>query len=297
MAAMNKPVPAPEQRFAELLPGLTDEDEDRMYAAARGIADLGRAVLPQVIALTDDSNPRLRDRACYILGITGDPVPDSLFAKPFPEATPVLIRKLADDVNEGVRASAAHALGHARDPAGIPALLGIVADPSADIRFAASRALGSFGEWCWETPEGARYKAEVGSALLRLMDDEDEDVRDWATFGIHQGSHDTPETRARLWRALDDPWPEVRGEAAAALGKFGDRSFIPRLDRLLREDEDISPCYFEAAVELADPSLLPAVLQAQADWGEGDRAAMIASMVDSFREAIGRTPSEAQEAR
>ena len=46
------------------------------------------------------------------------------------------------------------------------------------------------------------------------MDDEDEDVRDWATFSIHQGGHDTPEVRARLWEALDDPFSNVRAEAA-----------------------------------------------------------------------------------
>jgi hypothetical protein len=53
----------------------------------------------------------------------------------------------------------------------------------------------------------------------------------------------------------------VRGEAAAGLAKFGDRSLIPRLDQLLREDPALHSCFFEAAEELGDPCLLPAVLE------------------------------------
>jgi hypothetical protein len=104
--------------------------------------------------------------------------------------------------------------------------------------------------------------------LLALARDSDEDVRDWAVFGLHQGYHDTPEVRACFWRALDDPNPDVRGEAAEGLAKFDDRSFIPRLDRLLREDEGLSPCYFEAAREFGDPALLPAVLEGERRWRE-----------------------------
>lgn len=127
------------------------------------------------------------------------------------------------------------------------------------------------------------------------MDDPDEEVRDWATFGIHQGEHDTPETRARLWRALDDPNVDVRGEAAAGLAKFGDRSLIPRLDRVLREDLDMASCYFEAAEELGDPVLLPAVLAAAARWEKAmEPGEELHSMITSAIEVLQKAADEAR---
>ena len=61
-------------------------------------------------------------------------------------------------------------------------------------------------------PKATSFEAETitlvvnaHGALIALSADSDAEARDWATFGIHQGSHDTPEVRARLWQALDDP--------------------------------------------------------------------------------------------
>ncbi|MCX6381473.1 MAG: HEAT repeat domain-containing protein [Armatimonadetes bacterium] len=121
------------------------------------------------------------------------------------------------------------------------------------------------GGWDWE---GAciQYREEVIRVLLKLMDDPDDDVRDWATFRAYNGGLDTPETRARLWKALEDTNCDVRGEAAQGLAQFGDSSFIPVLERMLWEDEDLSPCYFLAAEEFGDPALLPAVIAASERW-------------------------------
>ena len=98
------------------------------------------------------------------------------------------------------------------------------------------------------------------------MQDRDDEVRNWATFGLHQGEHNTPEARESLWRALDDPYPDVVGEAAAGLALFGDRTFIPKLNELLRTGEYLSPCYFEAAAEFNDPQLLGAVEFSAKRW-------------------------------
>jgi HEAT repeat protein len=248
---------------------LLDDDEDRRYEVARDIAKAGQAVVPRALELAEDPRPRMRQMACYILGQVGYLDPDyPLLLIRYPDGIPTLVRHLENDSDEHVRAAAAHALGFHRDEAvsAAPALCRAADDPSDEIRYAAAHALGSFGEWAWETADDRQDQKAVREALLRLMDDEDEDVRDWATFGIHQGSHDTPETRARLWQALDDPCPDVRGEAAAGLAKFGDRSLIPRLDQLLREDPALHSCFFAAAEELGDPSLLPAVLVGAERW-------------------------------
>jgi hypothetical protein len=248
---------------------LLDDDEDKRYEVARDIAKGGRAMIPRAIELAEDARPRMREMACYILGQVGYPDPEcpGLLIR-HPDGIPTLIRYLESDPDEHVRANAAFALGFHRDEAvsAAPALCRAADDPSDEIRYAAAHALGSFGEWAWETVEDRQHEKAVREALLRLMDDEDEDVRDWATFGIHQGGHDTPEARARLWQALDDPCPDVRGEAAAGLAKFGDRSLIPRLDLLLREDPALHSCFFDAAEELGDPCLLPAVLVGAERW-------------------------------
>jgi hypothetical protein len=128
------------------------------------------------------------------------------------------------------------------------------------------------------------YREKFGQNFGRLQ-------RDWATFAIHQGGHDTPEVRTRLWRALDDPCPEVRGEAAWSLGIFGERSLIPRLETLLREDRAISPNYFEAAEALGDPSLLPAVLEGAERWrrtmeGGEELHFCISSAIEALEEAV-----------
>jgi HEAT repeat protein len=255
---------------------LLDDDEDRRYEAASPIIRQGRPALDFGLELARDPHPRLREMACYILGQAGwnDAELQAQTGQEYPrypEAVPTLIWLLDDDPEEDVRATAAAALANHEALASLPSLLRAASDPSAEVRFGVAGALGSFYESSWETEEGRRLKPEATAALLRLMDDEGEDVRDWATFGVHQGDHDTPETRARLWKALDDPNPDVRGEAANGLAKFGDRALIPRLERLLREDEALSPCYFMAAEELGDPTLLPAVLAAARNYPPDDR--------------------------
>jgi HEAT repeat protein len=267
---------------------LLDEDEHTRYEAARAIARMGSGVIDRTLQWTEDTRPLLRDMACFILGQVGYyDSPQSTRDLYYQQGVPTLVRLLAEDPDATVRASAACALGRPTHASTIPALVRAASDPSWEVRWGVATALGSFSSYsdAWNQTDAS----EIAAALLRLMDDADEDVRDWATFGIHQGNHDTPETRARLWKALDDPNPDVRGEAAEGLAKFGDRSLIPVLDRLLWEDTEISPCYFVAAEELGDPILLPAVLDAAERWpvemGEEGPHPYILSAIEALREA------------
>ena len=237
-------------RFNALAARLLDEDEDVRFEAANEMLRMGEPVLLHALQWTNDPRPRMRAMACYLLGQIGRWEPATNLREIFyRDGIPIILQILSDDPEEEVRADAACALGHLAEPSTIPTIIQAALDISADVRFYVAMSLGCFTEGTWDE-ESLSYKPEVGAALLRLMEDEDEDVRDWGTFGIHQGGHDTPETRAALWKALDDPNPDVRGEAAEGLAKFGDRSLIPRLDVLLREDEDLSPCYFMAAETL-----------------------------------------------
>jgi HEAT repeat protein len=250
----------------KLVSEVLEADEEGWYEPAGTLARLGHAALERTLALTEDPLPQIRIRACYVLGQVSDPTQETWTQ--LKEGIPTLLQLLQSDPDHYVRAAAANALGHQHEGAeeSIPGLCALAHHADAEIRFDATWALDSFGEWAWETrPELAAPAREV---LLALAMDEDEEVRDWAVFGLYQGDHDTPEVRACFWASLDDPNPDVRGEAVSGVAKFGDRTVIPRLERLLREDEWLSPLYFVAAAEFSDVSLLPAVEEAEKRWYE-----------------------------
>jgi HEAT repeat protein len=66
--------------------------------------------------------------------------------------------------------------------------------------------------------------------LLRLTQDTDEDVRDWATFGLGVlGNTDSDEIREALVRRLTDSDEDMREEAMVGLGKRKDQRVLSTL--------------------------------------------------------------------
>jgi HEAT repeat protein len=99
--------------------------------------------------------------------------------------------------------SAVHALGHIENPRAVPSLIEYRLHPSADVRFAVACALGNFAN-----------DSRAVDALLVLMQDVDEDVRDWATFGLGVlGNLDSEEIRYALCQQLIDPNRNVLEES------------------------------------------------------------------------------------
>lgn len=100
-------------------------------------------------------------------------------------------------------------------------------------------------------------------ALLRLMRDRDDEVRDYATWAIgNMHETDTPEIRAALWRNLDDANEGVLGEALCGLASRKDRRVLPQV--LARLTVDCRVYELKAAESLADPALLDALLALEA---------------------------------
>ncbi len=82
------------------------------------------------------------------------------------------------------------------------------------------------------------------------MDDADQEVRDWATFGLGTlGESDSPEIREALFHRLSDGNDDVRQEAMAGLAKRGDQRVLPLLIQTL-EDPPVSDCIIEAAYQM-----------------------------------------------
>ena len=136
-------------------------------------------------------------------------------------------------------ASAIYALGHMDNPIAVPLIVKWAAHPNCDVRFAVACALGSLDH----DPVSIRH-------LLGLMQDIDEDVRDWATFGLgNLGETDTPEIRDALMQRIDDPFEDARMEAFIGLGKRKDVRIIPMLLSVLDGDE-VKVGYIDATEEL-----------------------------------------------
>lgn len=159
------------------------------------------------------------------------------------ETQAVLIDGL-DDRHLRVLQAAITGLGHRAATAALPALLGHLDNADSGVRFALAFTLSSY-------PEPAAIEA-----LMRLATDRDDDVRDWATFGLGAVSEaDGEEIRALLWANAHDPNRDVRGEAVVGLARRSDTRVIELLKtRLL--DDDCRVYELEAAEEMPRPELL-----------------------------------------
>jgi HEAT repeat protein len=130
--------------------------------------------------------------------------------------------------------------------------------PSADVRFAVACALGSF-------PNDPR----VVNTFLALMQDVDDDVRDWAAFGLGvQGDVDSQEIRDALWQRMSDTSRNVREESLVGLGKRRDQRALPALTAELNQTE-ISDRVIEAAEWFLGED------EHRANWSPSDYAAAL----------------------
>jgi HEAT repeat protein len=153
--------------------------------------------------------------------------------------------------------SAIFALGHLGDPRAVPLIAAYHSDPSAEIRYGAACALGSFPN----DPLSVR-------TLLVLMDDPDGDVRDWATFGVGVlGDEDSVELRDALYRRLSDSDSDAAEEAAVGLAKRHDIRVLPKLLDLLSQ-----PTVPSRAVEAASTML---EVTDDEEWSGPDYAAAL----------------------
>ena len=159
------------------------------------------------------------------------------------ESVSILVSLLHDPVPRVVAAAAA-ALGHRIDRRVIPDLLGLIEHPDPSVR------LGVVG--------GLIRLEDVAAVqgLVTFTKDVDDDVRNWAAFGLGSMTDlDLPELRDALVALLDDPDPEIRGEALIGLARRND----PRVkEPLIREIQGSfhGNWSLEAAELLGDPSLL-----------------------------------------
>lgn len=93
--------------------------------------------------------------------------------------------------------------------------------------------------------------------------DEDDDVRDWATFGLGSLTEaDTPEIREALYQRVIDPNDDsdAPGEGLVGLAERHDPRAVDLTIKFL-EAGNAGSLIFDAAEILADPKLYPALVK------------------------------------
>ena len=157
--------------------------------------------------------------------------------KPFPErrhvreSVSIAIAHLGDE-NPLVASSAAWALAHLQGDPAISALIGARKCADAQVRLAV--AVGMAGS----------ERSDAIRTLIELMEDDDDEVRNWATFGLGNagaeqgppvrfGTLDSAGIRDALRKRLTDSFRDVRDEAIWGLAFRRDPAALQLLlDRL-----------------------------------------------------------------
>lgn len=211
-----------QRSLTELFAAATDwtqEGGEGDWSAVVALHHLGsQKVLDRAVALTSSEDPRERARGADILGQLG--VPEHSFPDRCIEVVTELLER---DAHPLVLSSAAVALGHL-DGKTEP-LLRHVGHADCNVRYGVAWALGG------------RWDPEAVAALIRLTEDEDSDVRDWATFGLGAiGQVNSPEVREALFRRLDDEDCDTQFEAVCGLARCRDgRVAVPLRDALAED--------------------------------------------------------------
>ncbi len=132
----------------------------------------------------------------------------------------------------------------------VPSIIDLLESDNEEVRAECARVLGYLGD---------SERDLVGSSLLRLIDDEDDRVRNEVVEAL--GLQLYPLALEPLKRILrSDPYWVVRASAAESLGNYGDQSVLADLEQVLQDEdeESIVQAYAAASIGLlADAAFRP----------------------------------------
>lgn len=209
----------------------------------------GQELFEAAVKLCQSANPVDATLGADILGQLGTP------DFPFHETSvPVLLKVFDVHKEENTLQAAAMALGRTGNSRAVKKLIELKNHESAEIRFAVVHGLLTLKD------------KESVEALIELSADEDEDVRNWATFGLgSQIEIDTPEIRNALFNRLDEDDHEIRGEALVGLALRKDERVLKPLLKELT-GKNVGTLAVEAAVELGDHKLCETLKDLETWW-------------------------------
>jgi HEAT repeat protein len=230
---------------------ITSQDEEQAWSAIERLQSLNtETVFAEAVRLCHSRDARRRRIGVDVLGQLG--MPQQTYHESIVQ---LLLALLATESSPDVLASLGVAVGHRGDARAVGPLLALQQHPNADVRYGVV-----FGLLGHTDPRAV-------ACLIALSADPDVRVRDWATFGLAvQIDTDTPALRAALLARLHDPDGETAGEAMVGLARRKDAQVVAPLLELLQTGH-VGSLPLEAAAALADPLLLSALQQIQAQWG------------------------------
>jgi HEAT repeat protein len=206
-----------------------DYDDEAPWDAVRALRQRNDdEVFHLAMAYSRSETPIQRSRALDVLAQLG--AGDPLSERPhFSESVSTAFAHLGDE-SASVASSAAWALAHLKGDTAVSALIEVRRSADPCVRWAV--AYGVAGS---ERPEAIR-------TLMDLMEDDDDEVRNWATFGLASayvegsgrlGTMDSTDIRTALRKRMNDPFREVRNEAVWGLAVRRDPAALRViLDRL-----------------------------------------------------------------
>jgi hypothetical protein len=248
-----------DELFAKTLTG--DYDDDEPWAAVKELRSHGnRAIFERASEWCNSSDPLKRARGCDILSQLQEPFtlkhvdahqpPNPIFVA---DSFQIISQLLAHETDETALASELYALGHLRQDGTVPLLTPFAPDSQPNIRYAATHALGQF------TSDLAAIES-----LLKLADDTDEDIRNWALFALgSQSDADSPALRELFARHLDDSFEDAQQEAIAGLAKRRDERAVLPLLRLMESGSYYSHNHYDFLNLVSDQA-------DSSDWGTED---------------------------
>lgn len=233
---------------------LNEKDEDVRWNFIKALHKSGtRKTFESAKKLCESDLPFEVDLGASVLGQLG--YPDMPFRA---ETTSLLLEISKTETDLEALQSITFALGRMHEPAAIRRLLELKDHESEAVRYAVVHGLLTGTE-------------EPGiQALIELSRDPDEDVRNWATFGLgSQIETDTSEIRDALFDRLSEEDREIRGEALVGLALRKDERVIEPLIKELMSNE-VGILAVEAAVEITDKRLCRALKKLQ-KWWDADK--------------------------
>jgi hypothetical protein len=246
----------------------TEAQEEGDFESFRALAErlrpFGTAVLPESLRHGASPDPSVRRAAAELIGELHDGsegTRDELLAA----LARLLEREYAGSRDPDVLAALVRSFGALADPRALAPLVRLASFPHPTVRGAVASALPGL--------TGDNEDPLAVEALVALTADEDQQVRDWACFGLGtQMSANTQAVRDALAARLDDPHDDTRAEAFMGLARRRDPRVVePLLAALGRET--IFTLEVDAAGEYADPRFHPKLVEISRWWQDerGDR--------------------------
>jgi len=208
------------------------------------------ATLKAAIALSKSPEKLRRVLGAIVLGRLGNrpQKPGGVFREERYLALKELFEtEMGAEADPDVMADICSAFCKLDDRRAAPVMLPLFDHPSAQIRFLVALAISGHDD-----------EATI-QALIRLSADPEEEIREVATLSFTQVDADSAAIRAALHKRLDDRFGETKDAAIRALARRKDRSVLPFLFRELVGKHPFT--LLEAAKQMADPSLCPALQQ------------------------------------